>query len=108
MDAASYSVARVRSFVALESDLLEHAIGHRQQGQGYLKAKCLRGLEIDGELKLCRCLYGKIIRLLPFQDAIYVRSRASNNFSSIRSIRDQRAFRNELLKTVDRREAVSL
>src|SRR5262249_18464587 len=78
-----------------------------QQGRWYLEAKCFRGLEIYGELELCRCLYRQIIRLLSVQDAIHVRSRASNNFSSIRSIGDQRAFCNELPKTVDRRESVS-
>src|SRR5215468_6338931 len=61
--------------------LLDHAIGHCQQVRRHVQAKCFRGLEIDGEFKLCGSLYREIIWLLAVQDAIYIRRRSTNNFS---------------------------
>src|SRR5262249_22177687 len=52
-----------------------HLVGAGEQAIGHGKAQRFRGLEIDSEFVLGRCLHRKVGRLLASEDAVDVRGR---------------------------------
>ncbi len=54
---------------AAKSPLLDHLVGEREQLWWNFKSKRLRGLEIDHQLVLGRCLHWKLGWLLALENA---------------------------------------
>ena len=46
-------------------------------GPGWVKAECLRGLQIDDEMELGGCLGGQVAGTCPLEDAIHVVDRSA-------------------------------
>ena len=61
----------------------------------HVEPKCSRGLEIDHQLVLGRCLHRKVRRLLSLEDAIDIAGRAPGRVNRIGSIGDQAAAGDE-------------
>src|SRR5215469_10390885 len=72
--------------------LFDHLVGTRDQRLRHGESECLRGFEIDYQLILCRRLYRQIARLLAFEDAIDIASRAPEHVRAIRSVGNQAAI----------------
>jgi len=59
------------------ASLFDDFVGKGEQRRGHSEAKRLRGLEVDDQLKLGRCLHRKVGSLLASQDANrHIRQRA--------------------------------
>ena len=56
--------------------LFEHFVSACEQRRRHGDAECFRGLEVDHQFVLRRCLYRKIGRLLALEDTINVSRRA--------------------------------
>ena len=76
--------------------LFDHLIGSCQQRRRHGETKCLRGLEIDRQFVLDRCLHRQVGRLLAFEDAVDVARRSPILFGRIRPVGDQAAAGDEV------------
>src|SRR5262249_49199287 len=75
--ASGHAAAPPSSVMNESASSLDHLVGAGKHGCRNVETQRLRGLEIDRQLELGRCLYGKVSRLLAFEDAIDVAGRAS-------------------------------
>src|SRR5262249_2737515 len=71
--------------------LFDHLVGEREQLVWNLEAERLRGLEVDRELVLGRCLYRQVGRLLALEDAVDVSGGVPVLVKQIGPIRNQAA-----------------
>src|SRR5215471_9371416 len=69
--------------------LLYHLVGAAEHRLWHGQAHRLRGFEVDYQLILGRCLYGKVRRFLALEDAVDVPRRAAELIEKIRPVRDQ-------------------
>src|SRR5262245_64353728 len=81
--------------------LFDHLVGAGEYCRRNGEAQRLRGLEVDRELVLGRCLHRKIARLLAFKDAIDIAGRLPVLVDKIRPIGDQPAVGSEEAGGVD-------
>jgi hypothetical protein len=58
-------------------------VGKREHRRGHVEAERLGGLEVQHEFELYRRLCGKVGRLFPFEDAIYIGSTAPEDVDGI-------------------------
>src|SRR5258705_12952199 len=86
--------------------LFDHLVGARKHGRRNGKTERLRGLEIDRQLVLGRCLYREIGGLLALEDAVDIAGRAAIHVDLIRPIGGQAAGGGEEAIEVDRGELV--
>ena len=78
----------------------------RARGRRNCDAECFRGLEIDHQLVLVRCLYRQIGRLLTPEDTINVTCRPAICVEEIRAIRKQSTLCYKKALNKNRREFV--
>src|SRR5450631_2551161 len=71
--------------------LFDHVGGAGEQGRWHSKAERLRGLEVDCQLVLCRCLHRQVRGLLALKDAIDVAGGAAVLVDVVRPVRGQAA-----------------
>src|SRR5215813_13604000 len=70
---------------------LDHLVGSGEQRWWNGDAKCLRSLEIDGQLVLCGCLHRQVGRFLTPKNTIHIRRRAPILIDYIGTIGDEAA-----------------
>jgi len=69
----------------------DHLVGASLENPRYVEAKRLRGLEIEHQLVLRRCLHRQVGGLLALQDAIDITGRAPPIIEPVKSVRQQAA-----------------
>src|SRR5713101_3294179 len=81
--------------------LLNHLIRTHQQRRRDRQPECLRGLQIDDEVELCRLLHGQVCRLGALQDSVNVDCSTSFHLGSIYSIGHEATWLDEILELID-------
>src|ERR1019366_2972949 len=77
------------------ASLFDHLVGAGEKRGRNCKAQSLCGLEVDDQLKFCRCLHRKIARLLAFQNSVDIRSRSPEYVPIIWAISEQSSISNK-------------
>src|SRR5262245_42922337 len=75
--------------------LFDHLVGAGEQAIGHREAERLRGLEVDHQLVLSRCLHWKVGGLFALQDAINIAGRTAPLNKQIGTVGNQAACDDE-------------
>src|SRR5262245_66492004 len=86
----------------------DHLVGEGEECRWHSEAERVRCLEIKHQIVLDWRLHWQGGRPLALENAIDIGGRTPNNIGGVGSIGHQRAFRDELPKTIDRRKPMSL
>src|SRR5262249_39283470 len=86
---------------------LDHLVGSDEQSIWYFEAKCLRGLEVDHELELCRQHNRQITRLLAFEDASGINAGLTVCIGNAGRVAHQAAVSDGFAPGIDRGNSVS-
>src|SRR5205085_11285912 len=94
-----------RSGQTVETGLFDHLVGAAEQCHWHIEAECLRSLEIDEQLILCRRLHRQLAGSSAFEDAVDVVCRRTKLLRVIGAIGDQAAEVCEFPLVINRRKA---